>query len=44
MADAFDAALTAAGYDIDYYDLTLVPQNASHDAIQAMDIERVLAR
>ena len=44
VADAFDAALTAAGYDIDYYDLTLVPQNASHDAIQAMDIERVLAR
>ena len=25
VADAFDAALTAAGYDIDYYDLTLVP-------------------
>ena len=44
VADAFDAALTAAGYDIDYYDLTLVPQNATHEELQTMELRRLLRR
>lgn len=44
VADAFDAALTAAGYDIDYYDLTLVPRGATHAQLQNSDIERLIER
>ena len=44
VADAFDAALTAAGYDIDYYDLTLVPRDASYDERKAMMVEGVIQK
>ena len=44
VADAFDAALTAAGYDIDYYDLTLVPRDAGHEELQALDLDRLIRK
>ena len=34
----------AAGYDIDYYDLTLVPQNATHEELQTMELRRLVRR
>lgn len=44
VADAFDAALTVAGYDIDYYDLTLVPRGADHEELQALDLDRLIRK
>lgn len=44
VAAAFDAALTAAGYDIDYYDLTLVPRDAGHEELQALDLDRLIRK
>ena len=44
VADAFDAALTAAGYDIDYYDLTLVPRDAGHEELQTLDLDRLIRK
>ena len=34
----------AAGYDIDYYDLTLVPRDAGHEELQALDLDRLIRK
>lgn len=44
VADAFDAALTATGYDIDYYDLMLVPHAASYDGTKAKTVEGLIQK
>ena len=42
-ADA-DFEAVADGYNIDYYDLTLVPRDAGHEELQALDLDRLIRK